>query len=113
LENAIETELDSQGRRLLPGPDVRYVDRDHPVNVRLRDGSVLRPFNTVIRGGINAVPAGGIVSIVTGLYNEILTINKAMTLTAPVGTVRIGSLPESFAQHGADILIQQQGNLGH
>jgi V8-like Glu-specific endopeptidase len=72
-----------------PGANVRYVDRDHPVNVRLRDGSVFRPFNTLI-DGVNAVPAGGIVSIVTGSYSGISTINKAMTLTAPVGTVTIG-----------------------
>jgi hypothetical protein len=39
---------------------------------------------------VTSVPAGGIVSIVTGSYNETMTITKALTLSAPVGTVVIG-----------------------
>ena len=47
---------------------------------------------------VTAVPSGGIVSIVTGAYNESITINTAMTLTAPVGIVAIGTsfLPKSM-----------------
>ena len=81
LENAIQT---------FPGPNVVYADKDHPV--ALEDGGVFRPFDT-IGEAVTAVPAGGIVSIVTGSYDETLTINKAMTLTAPVGMVNIGTLP--------------------
>ena len=40
---------------------------------------------------VNEVSTGGIVSIVTGFYNETMTISKAMTITAPVGMVTIGT----------------------
>lgn len=50
---------------------------------------MFRPFNTVA-GAVNAVSAGGIVSIVKGSYEESLTINKAITIAAPVGNATIG-----------------------
>jgi hypothetical protein len=39
---------------------------------------------------VTTVPAGGVVSIVEGTYPETITITRSMTLTAPVGPVRIG-----------------------
>ena len=70
-----------------PGANVVYADKGHPVT--LEDGTVFRPFDT-IGEAVAAVPVGGIISIVADSYNETLTINKAMTLTAPVGLVNIG-----------------------
>lgn len=80
LENAIQT---------FPGANVVYADKEHPV--ALEDGTIFRPFDT-IGEAVTAVttPTGGIISIVTGSYDETLTINKAVTLTAPVGAVTIG-----------------------
>ena len=72
-----------------PGASVRYVDEGYPPWTT-EDGTVFRPFNLVAEG-INTVAAGGIVSIVTGDYNEPLTINKNVILDAPVGTVIIGA----------------------
>jgi hypothetical protein len=53
------------------------------------DGTIFRPFDTVAEG-VTAVPSGGIISIVTGSYSDQITINSAVTLVAPVGTVTIG-----------------------
>jgi hypothetical protein len=89
-----------------PGPDIMYVDNGHPFATG--EGTVFRPYNTVA-GAINAVPAGGIVSIVTGSYNESMTINKALTLTAPVGTVIID--PTSLHKIIADGKKSDEGNL--
>ncbi len=72
-----------------PGASVRYVDEGYPPWTT-EDGTVFRPFNLVAEG-INTVAAGGIVSIVTGDYNEPMTINKNVILEAPVGTVLIGA----------------------
>lgn len=72
-----------------PDANVRYVDEGYPPWTT-EDGTVFRPFNLVAEG-INTVAAGGIVSIVTGDYNEPLTINKNVILEAPVGTVIIGA----------------------
>ena len=75
-----------------PGKNIRYADSDHPIS--LEDGTIFRPFDTVTEA-VNSVPTGGIVSIVNGSYNESITINKAMKIFAPVGTVTIGpSLPK-------------------
>ena len=79
LENAIQT---------FPGANVVYADKGH--SVALEDGTVFRPFDTIAEA-VQAVPAGGIISIVEGSYDEALTIDKAVTLTAPVGIVTIGS----------------------
>jgi len=64
----------------------RYVDLLHPVT--LEDGSVFRPYDTV-NEGISQIPNGGTLSIVEGTYNESVTINRSMVLTAPVGIVTI------------------------
>lgn len=78
LEQAIQT---------FPGPDVVYVDQGHPVV--FEDGTVLRPFDTVGES-IPTVPLGGLLSIVTGVYDEAVTIDQPMTIVAPVGLVSIG-----------------------
>jgi V8-like Glu-specific endopeptidase len=75
------------GLQAFPGPNVIYVDL---VSIAPAEtGSVLQPFNTVLEAA-STVPSGGLVSIVTGSYNEQITINRAMTLAAPVGGVVIG-----------------------
>jgi FlgD Ig-like domain len=71
-----------------PGHNIRYADNGHPFATGI--GTMFNPYNSVT-GAVNAVPTGGIVSIVRGSYNEIMTINRAMTLTAPVGIVTIGA----------------------
>jgi len=70
-----------------PGADTVYVDKDHPVPFDA--GTMFRPWHFVAAGVFTASP-GGIVSIVTGSYNETLTIDQPMTLIAPVGSVVIG-----------------------
>lgn len=80
--NALEDSIN-----VFPGANIRYADNGHPFATGA--GTVFRPYNTVA-GAVNAVPVGGIVSIVKGSYNENMTINKAMTITAPVGNVTIG-----------------------
>lgn len=69
--------------------NISYVDNGHPVTIE--DGTIFRPYDTVIEG-VNAVPSGGVLCIVKGSYNENLTINKAMTIIAPVGAVTIGPI---------------------
>ena len=83
--NALETAISNVG-----GTTVRYVDVGHPLPVSA-DGTIFRPFAAVLTG-INSVPVGGTVSIVSGTYSvgAGYTMNKAMTLTAPVGGVTIG-----------------------
>jgi hypothetical protein len=99
LENAIN---------VFPGSNIRYADNSH--SYATGSGTVFRPFNTVI-GAVNAVPAGGIVSIVQGSYNESMTINKAMTITAPVGNVTIGpSSPPKIAESDFDLAEKDRRN---
>lgn len=81
LENAI---------RAFTGAAARFTDLGHPVPVALKDGTVFRPYQTVSQS-VTEVPTSGVVSIVSGVYNETMTISRAMTLTAPVGSVTIGS----------------------
>jgi len=70
-----------------PGGIVSYVDNDHPAPTV--SGYVLRPWPTV--GLAVYFAAGGeTISIVKGSYDEAITITKALTLMAPVGTVTIG-----------------------
>ena len=69
------------------GTNVRYVDTGYPSFTE--DGTMFGPFSLVTEG-VNAVPSGGIVSIAKGRYELVLTINKTVTLEAPVGTVVIG-----------------------
>lgn len=73
--------------QMFPGENIVYVDHGHPTS--LEDGTVFRPFKTVLQA-VNAVPEGSIVSIVTGSYGDPITINRSMALTAPVGAVTIG-----------------------
>lgn len=71
------------------GANARYVDAGHPLPV-LADGTVFRPYSAVLTG-INTVPVGGTVSIVSGTYSvgTGYTTSKVMTLSAPVGGVTI------------------------
>jgi len=78
LENAIQTFF---------GANATYVDKDHPVISE--DGTVLRPYDKVLEA-VAGASSGEIISIVRGPYNEQITISKALTLSAPVGTVTIG-----------------------
>lgn len=73
-----------------PGTNILYADNGHPFATSA--GTVFRPFSTVA-GAVAAVPAGGIVSIVQGSYNESMTISTAMRIVAPVGNVTIGPTP--------------------
>ncbi len=71
--------------------DTVHVDGGMPALGPAENGTVFRPYNTVLEG-VTAVPTGGIVIIVEGSYpGETMTINRAMTLMAPVGTVTIGN----------------------
>lgn len=81
LENAISA---------FTGTAVRFTDLGHPVSADLKGGTVFRPYQTVSQS-VAEVPTSGVVSIVSGVYNETMTISRAMTLTAPVGSVTIGS----------------------
>jgi len=74
----------------------RFVDAGHPLRVA-EEGTVYRPYSTVSLGA-SGITSGGILSIVTGGYNTVAdraliagTGNKAMTLVAPCGSVRIGA----------------------
>ena len=72
-----------------PGAGIIYADVGH--TVVLEDGTVLRPFDTVLEA-VNAAPPGGHVSIVEGDYDgETMIIDKAMTISTPVGMVTIGN----------------------
>jgi hypothetical protein len=73
-----------------PGANARYVDQVQVFPLIPQEGTLFRPFGTVNQA-VTAVPTAGIVSIVPGSYNEVMTINRAMTLRAPVGTVTIGA----------------------
>jgi hypothetical protein len=83
--NALETAIANAG-----GTNARYVDAGHPLPVSA-DGTVFRPYSALLTG-INNVPVGGTVSIVSGAYSvgTGYIMNKVMTLTAPVGGVSIG-----------------------
>jgi hypothetical protein len=71
--------------------DTVHVDGGMPALGPAESGTVFRPYNTVLEG-VTAVPTGGIVLIVEGSYpGETMTITRAMTLMAPVGTVTIGN----------------------
>lgn len=74
----------------------RFVDAGHPLRVA-EEGTVYRPYSTVSLG-VAGIANNGILSIVTGGYNTAAdrallagTGNKAMTLVAPCGSVRIGA----------------------
>jgi hypothetical protein len=71
---------------------VRHLDNGHFIAQSLQDGTVLRPFDMVAEA-VNSVPAGGVVSIVTGSYGGAITISKSVELRAPVGTVTLSGAP--------------------
>ena len=71
-----------------PGPNTSYVDKGMP-NLATGDGTVFRPFDTVVEG-VGDVAVNGTLSIVAGSYDETMTISKTMTIVAPVGSAIIG-----------------------
>jgi len=82
LENAIAA---------VPGPNARYLDTSKAPS-GAEDGTVFQPHDTLAEA-VLAVPSGGIISIVRGGYTGTAnrgTINKPMTLVAPVGPATIG-----------------------
>jgi hypothetical protein len=95
LETAIAT-VPGQAPAI-PVANIRYLDSitaplpNGQVNA-LEDGTVFQPHDTLAEA-VNAVPAGGLLSIVAGNYSAsgARTITKAMTITAPVGTVLLGN----------------------
>jgi V8-like Glu-specific endopeptidase len=78
-------------QRFNGGSNIWYVDRISP-QPTIETGFIMEPFLTVQRA-VADVPSGATVAIVANTYNGAVTINKRMTLTAPVGTVVIGQLP--------------------
>jgi V8-like Glu-specific endopeptidase len=79
------------------GSNVKYVDVGHPISPALENGTVLRPYDTVLEG-VTAVSSGGQVRIVAGTYSaaagNTFTLGadgKTMLLLAPVGSVTIGN----------------------
>ena len=73
-----------------PGPNAIYVDQNHPVNILLQAGTPFRPFKSAATGYAQT-PDNGILSIVAGSYNETLTLDRPMSVVAPVGAVIIGA----------------------
>jgi hypothetical protein len=68
------------------GPDTVFVDSGHPELAE--DGSIFRPFDT-LEEGLSALPPGGILSVVSGIYTlQSGTIING-SLSAPVGPVTI------------------------
>ena len=65
-----------------------YVDFVYPGT---ESGTSLQPYDTLAEG-VAGVAAGGIVNIASNDSHEVLTITKALTLTAQGGPVRIGTL---------------------
>ena len=49
----------------------------------METGALFHPYNTVTEA-VYMVPNGGIVSVVAGSYPEAITINKAISMIAPV-----------------------------
>jgi hypothetical protein len=90
--NALETAI-----RNFTGATAVFCDVGHAVTVGgvcLCDGTVMRPFDSVL-DGVNAVSSGGIVSIVAGTYTaangNAFTTTKVQVWEAPCGTVVIGN----------------------
>ena len=80
LEAAVQTN---------PGASTVYSDMGH--DVVLEDGTIFRPYDTVLEA-VDAAPPGGVVSIVTGFYDgETMEITKPLTIVVPVGGVVIGN----------------------
>lgn len=75
---------------------VKYVDSEGLYGNNA-NGQVDKPYLTVNQGVANAV-GGSTIFIAQGAYDEALTINKAITLKAPVGEVIIGSDEKMYNQ---------------
>ena len=73
-----------------PGPNARYVDQNHPVNILLQAGTPFRPYKSAATGYAQT-PNNGILSIVARSYNETLTLNRPLSVMASVGTAIIGA----------------------
>lgn len=89
--NALETAMQTYWNN-----NTRYVDLVSAAPAS-DDGTIYRPYDTVT-AGVNSVPNGGLVSIVTGTYtsaagNTFLAgeDGKGFSLFAPVGSVLIGN----------------------
>lgn len=65
---------------------VVYVDAAH---TGCETGSIVCPFNTVLEG-YDAAGHGTTISIKSGSYNEVITLEKRMMIATPTGTVVIG-----------------------
>jgi hypothetical protein len=52
-------------------------------------GSASSPYNTVTEG-VNNVAPGGTVHVAPGVYDESMTIDQPVTITADAGAVSIG-----------------------
>ena len=78
LRDALET---------FAGPQTVFVDSGHPDTTE--DGSIVRPFDT-LEEGFKALPPGGILSVVTGVYPVTpgTTIDQSVIQT-PVGPITI------------------------
>jgi len=68
-------------------PDTVYVDAGHPTTSLA--GTIFDPDQT-LSAAVGRVNSGGTVLIAKGAYPGNITINKNLTLKAPVGTVSIG-----------------------
>ncbi|MCH7575086.1 MAG: T9SS type A sorting domain-containing protein [Candidatus Marinimicrobia bacterium] len=83
-----------------PGANITYADAGH--DIATEDGTVFRPYDT-IGEAVSAAAAGETISVVTGYYNEAVTISKAITFHIPVGGITIGaSGPSASVQQFAD-----------
>ena len=81
LENAIAA---------VPGPNCRYLDFVKAPG-GAENGTVFEPHDS-LGEAINSVPVGGTLSVVGGSYSAVgVPLDKAMTITAPVGTVHFGN----------------------
>jgi hypothetical protein len=84
FENALNT---------FPGDNIKYADigyrKTWHYETRDEDGTVFNPYDTIIEA-VNALSSGETLCIVSGAYNESVTINKAMNIIAPSGTATIG-----------------------
>jgi len=80
--------------------DINAFHVDKGSTMSLSDGSTFRPYKKIAYG-VNNVPSGGSLRIVSDAYQENLTIAKPILLIASVGTVRIGegATPISNSQY--------------
>lgn len=75
---------------------VKYVDSEGLYGNNA-NGQIDKPYLTIGKGVQNAI-GGNTIFIAKGSYDEAVTINKALTLKAPVGEVIIGSSEKMYNQ---------------